>query len=189
VDEKYYLSEKMLDWIKRHEERTGKKFRIEDKNTATSQMIEATHYKGVSSERFYGVANDLKKVGRIGKGQSGVVFNPVGISVPITGCEGGRGAKTGLYCIADRTRTYANKGRNLESPKLITNALSGVQKDNLVLSNRIRRLTPKECERLQGFPDDWTEGVSDTQRYKQMGNAVSVPVIEAIGKAILNRIA
>lgn len=49
----------------------------------------------------------------------------------------------------------------------------------------IRRLTPKECERLQGFPDDWTKGVSDTQRYKQMGNAVSVPVIEAIGKKIL----
>jgi len=49
----------------------------------------------------------------------------------------------------------------------------------------IRRLTPKECERLQGFLDDWTEGVSDTQRYKQMGNAVSVPVIEAIGRRML----
>jgi len=48
--------------------------------------------------------------------------------------------------------------------------------------NRIRRLTPTECERLQGFPDNWTEGVSDTQRYKQMGNAVTVNVIEAIGK-------
>jgi len=50
---------------------------------------------------------------------------------------------------------------------------------------RIRRLTPIECERLQGFPDDWTEGVSDTQRYKAMGNAISVPVIQAIGRKIL----
>ena len=46
--------------------------------------------------------------------------------------------------------------------------------------NRIRRLTPIECERLQGFPDNWTEGISDSQRYKCLGNAVSVPVIEAI---------
>jgi DNA (cytosine-5)-methyltransferase 1 len=42
---------------------------------------------------------------------------------------------------------------------------------------RIRRLTPVECERLQGFPDGWTEGVSDTQRYKTLGNAVTVNVI------------
>ena len=50
---------------------------------------------------------------------------------------------------------------------------------------RIRRLTPIECERLQGFPDNWTKGVSDTQRYKQMGNAVTVNVIEFIGRRIL----
>ena len=41
----------------------------------------------------------------------------------------------------------------------------------------IRRLTPMECERLQGFPDRWTEGQADTHRYKQMGNAVAVPVV------------
>ena len=41
----------------------------------------------------------------------------------------------------------------------------------------IRRLTPMECERLQGFPDEWTEGQADTHRYKQMGNAVAVPVV------------
>ena len=44
----------------------------------------------------------------------------------------------------------------------------------------IRRLTPLECERLQGFPDGWTEGISDTQRYKCCGNAVTVNVIQAI---------
>lgn len=47
---------------------------------------------------------------------------------------------------------------------------------------KIRRLTPIECERLQGFPDNWTEGFSDTQRYKMMGNAVTVNVIKAIGE-------
>lgn len=44
----------------------------------------------------------------------------------------------------------------------------------------VRRLTPTECERLQGFPDGWTEGQTDTHRYKQMGNAVAVPVVEWI---------
>jgi DNA (cytosine-5)-methyltransferase 1 len=49
----------------------------------------------------------------------------------------------------------------------------------------IRRLTPMECERLQGFPDNFTEGVSDTQRYKQMGNTITVNVIQAILKNLL----
>ena len=48
---------------------------------------------------------------------------------------------------------------------------------------KIRKLTPKECERLQGFPDDWTIG-SDTQRYKQCGNAVTVDVVEYIAKEL-----
>jgi DNA (cytosine-5)-methyltransferase 1 len=49
---------------------------------------------------------------------------------------------------------------------------------------KIRRLTPIEYERLQGFPDNWTIG-SDTQRYKQCGNAVTVNVIQAIAEKIL----
>ena len=60
-----------------------------------------------------------------------------------------------------------------------------VRSDNpnaVMENNRIRRLTPTECERLQGFPDNWTEGISDTQRYKCLGNAVTTNVIEAIGK-------
>lgn len=52
-------------------------------------------------------------------------------------------------------------------------------------SMRIRKLTPKECERLQGFPDGWTEGVSDTQRYKTLGNAVTVNVVAEIVKRII----
>ena len=47
---------------------------------------------------------------------------------------------------------------------------------------RIRRLTEIECERLQGFPDNWTEGISSTQRYKCLGNAVTVNVIYDICK-------
>ena len=49
----------------------------------------------------------------------------------------------------------------------------------------VRRLTPRECERLQGFPDDWTAGQADSHRYRQMGNAVCVPVAEWIGHRIV----
>ena len=48
----------------------------------------------------------------------------------------------------------------------------------------VRRLTPRECERLQGFPDDWTAGQSDSQRYRQLGNAVCVPVAEWIARRL-----
>ena len=51
-------------------------------------------------------------------------------------------------------------------------------------STTVRRLTPKECERLQGFLDGWTEDQSDSARYKQMGNAVTVNVVEWIGKRL-----
>jgi len=52
-------------------------------------------------------------------------------------------------------------------------------------SSQIRRLTPTECERLQGFPDGWTEGISDTQRYKCLGNAVTTNVVCEIAKRLL----
>jgi len=47
-------------------------------------------------------------------------------------------------------------------------------------STTVRRLTPLECERLQGFPDNWTGDQADSNRYKQMGNAVAVPVVQWI---------
>ena len=47
-----------------------------------------------------------------------------------------------------------------------------------------RRLTPRECARLMGFPDDFKIPVSDTQAYRQFGNSVVVPVIETIAKAM-----
>jgi DNA (cytosine-5)-methyltransferase 1 len=50
---------------------------------------------------------------------------------------------------------------------------------------RIRRLTPTECERLQGFPDNWTAGVSDTQRYKMMGNAVTTNVVFEVARRLI----
>jgi len=52
-------------------------------------------------------------------------------------------------------------------------------------SPTVRRLTPTECERLQDFLDGWTEGQADTHRYKQMGNAVAVPVVSWLAKRLM----
>lgn len=54
------------------------------------------------------------------------------------------------------------------------------------VDSRVRRLTPIECERLQGFPDNWTVGHSDTQRYKMLGNAVTVSVVKSIATKLNN---
>lgn len=58
--------------------------------------------------------------------------------------------------------------------------------DNYVTDNgRVRRLTPREAARLQGFPDDFKIPVSDTQAYRQFGNAVTVDVARNVAKSIL----
>lgn len=49
----------------------------------------------------------------------------------------------------------------------------------------VRRLTPLECERLQGFPDDWTAPQADGPRYRQMGNAVAVPALEWVMRRVV----
>ena len=51
-----------------------------------------------------------------------------------------------------------------------------------VHAHLIRRLTPLECERLQGFPDGWTEisGASDSARYKALGNSVAIPCVDFV---------
>ena len=58
------------------------------------------------------------------------------------------------------------------------------QNINVFQNNNIRKLTPIECERLQGLPDNYTEGIPNTQRYKCLGNAFNVDVIVHILKYI-----
>ena len=91
------------------------------------------------------------------KHASNRIYDPKGIAKTMISKPGGKGGKTGLY--------KTEKG--------------------------IRRLTPIECERLQGFPDDFSKYgvdgkvISDSQRYKCLGNAVTVPVIEFILERLL----
>ena len=145
----------------------------------------------------------LVKIGKVCDGDAGRVFDPSGIACCLKALGGGLGAKTGLYKVK-----YNNKQLNetLEKNDLKEDDVKALDLYNrkaqdvsptltdpshtslrLFEKSKIRKLTPVECCRLQGFPDDWNEGLSDTQRYKQMGNAVSVPVVETIMKRLYKK--
>ncbi len=98
-----------------------------------------------------------------------------------------KAGNTDPYIQQLNTPTHSNNrvyGADGISPTL--NTMQGGMRQPFVKDEvRIRRLTPVECERLQGFPDAWTDIVSDTQRYKCLGNAVTVNVITSIFTKLL----
>ena len=83
--------------------------------------------------------------------------------------------------VFSNNRIYSPKGL---SPTL--NTMQGGRRQPLLMveANIIRKLTPVECERLQAFPDNWTEGLSNSQRYKCIGNSVTTTVVTVL----LNRL-
>lgn len=96
------------------------------------------------------------------------------------------------YVIGDyRNDKGYRQRKNGESPCLSARRHSKTDISTMPpLINKIRRLTPIECERLQGFPDNWTKYgtqgiISDSQRYKMCGNAVTVNVVKEVAKNIL----
>jgi DNA (cytosine-5)-methyltransferase 1 len=90
----------------------------------------------------------------------------------------GRGSRT-MIMISNINANMSNRMQERDETWTLTTKR---MEFGIVEGSKIRSLTPLECERLQGFPEGWTEGVSDTQRYKQLGNAVTVPVIEEIAR-------
>ena len=79
---------------------------------------------------------------------------------------------------------------NLDAPaRTMLTSESGTSRMTHVIEDmktkNLRLLTPKECERINGFPDNWTDtGMSDKRRYFMMGNALVVGIVARIGKAI-----
>lgn len=122
---------------------------------------------------------DTIRIGQIGKGGQGDrIYSTKGKSVALSALGGGRGAKTGLYAVALRNR---GQGKKPEIGGHKANAMTTVQTDSMIMENTtIRKLTPVECERLQGLPDNYTDGVSNSQRYKACGNAFNVDVVAHI---------
>lgn len=109
------------------------------------------------------------------------VYSPEWKSVSLSANGGGRGANTGLYDVwILQTPRWFNKWwlHTDKSPTL--SSCSWEQNNKLQEWSTIRKLTPIECERLQTLPDNWTEGVSNTQRYKAIWNGWTVDVIAHI---------
>lgn len=134
---------------------------------------------------------DTIRIGQFNSGGQGDrIYSEDGKSVALSANGGGRGAKTGLYEVKGcASRTYPRyKQEGTERSKQIeirddekANAMTSVQADSMVLENtQIRKLTPVECERLQSLPDNYTEGISNTQRYKCLGNAFNADVVAHI---------
>lgn len=104
--------------------------------------------------------------------------------------EDGTGRQNLIPVLAFTERTRPD-GRTFEAQEDLAYALTNPGSGGRTHSRQIagafgvRRLTPVECERLQGFPDNWTDGQSDSARYRQLGNAVAVPVAEWIGRRIV----
>jgi DNA-cytosine methyltransferase len=116
------------------------------------------------------------------------VYSPNGKSPTVTTCGGGNtepkvvsGAYRGRY---NEDGSISQKLELRKDEK--TNTITTVQKDNVLTKDEVywRKLTPLECERLQTVPDNYTNHVSNTQRYKMLGNGWTIEVIAHILKGM-----
>lgn len=179
VDEKYYLSNKMKDYLFN--------VSIKNRNRVKDNFIEL---KQVG--QLYGTEKEPNP-------QAGRIYSADGLSPTMDSCSGGNRMPKVLvepFIVASRGRNPENPSdRTAGSPTEqrfesktdgCTNTLTTVQKDNYVVNPelRIRKLTPLECWRLMGFDDEdfyKAEKVnSNTQLYKQAGNSIVVNVLEAM---------
>ena len=132
-----------------------------------------------------GTANNIKGYDIIKR-----VYSPSGKSPTLTTMQGGhRQPKVAIGRLVNRRldASGTRKDNQLELPFTTqlevsnsekSNCLTTVQKDNVVVQQELyRKLTPLECERLQTVPDNYTNHVSNTQRYKMLGNGWTVNVI------------
>lgn len=143
-----------------------------DGNKDKSACITANTHKGVP----YNVLCEPVRVGDIGStAQAHRVYSCDGKSVTINAGGGGQGGKTGLYLCP-------STGEPIKHLYEVKDGLITIKEKQYPIKLAdghyiIRKLTPTECERLQTMPDGYTEGVSNTQRYKALGNGWTAEVI------------
>ena len=240
VAEKYFLSDKLMTWIKGHREKrdSSNKYPLDENDI--SGCMTARYGKNGAEDPYI----KINKLGFINQDtQASAVYSDDGLSQTMT--AGTHGYAMGYVQIKSATsKGYeeategdsinfsvpnsetrrgrgrvgkgvaqtldtgcqqgvligAFRGRNPDNPsdrttglpteqrleinsEGVSNTLTSVQKDNVVVENyKIRRLTPRECFRLMDFPDTFTWPVSDSQAYKQAGNSIVVNVLYKILK-------
>ena len=153
---------------------TTPKFQREISTEETANCLTGRYYKMAPTDTYISYA-------RRDKSQHSRVYNTHGISPTLAGdCT----PKITIPVLTPDRLEKRQNGRRFKEDGEEMFTLNTQDKHGIYDGKTIRRLTPTECERLQGYPDGWTEGVSDTQRYKQLGNAVTVNVIEAIARRL-----
>lgn len=155
---------------------------ITENETGVAAPCAARDYKGISRHNGNAVVCAVLTPNREEKRQNGRRMKEPGEpSFTLTAQD-----RHGV-AIYQRPRGYNKGGMHDVAPAL---SISAWQENNLLANGiRIRRLTPRECWRLQGFPDEYFDkakaaGISDTQLYKQAGNGVTVNVARAIGERL-----
>lgn len=144
-----------------------------------SLCITASYHKKTAQDYFKKRSGQIVRIGQIGNGGQGErIYGINGKSVALSANGGGRGAKTGLYLI-QRPRGK-NKGGVFEKKSPALTSSSFEHNNHIVNGEVVRKLHPIECERLQGLPDGYTEGVCNTSRYQVLGDAFNVDVVAHI---------
>lgn len=154
------------------------------KMTGQARCLKARYYKGVSNHagQDSGIAIEVKEATKQGYAECRVGIDSVNFSMPNSKTRRGRVGQE----IANTLDTSCNQGIFVQvSEELVVYAV-WYEKYQCYIA--IRRLTPKECFRLQGWTDDYFEKAefvnSDSQLYKQAGNGVTVNVIRAIAEKL-----
>jgi len=198
VDEKYFLSEKTIDTLKRHNNQI-----IKNNTPNASATIHAGYFKMVGRDQQYLKIKSATKKGY----EEATEGDSINFSVPNSETRRGRVGKG----VAQTLDTQCNQGILAKYPKLqkgtgnvlfhrkgfatntqvydknkecgtIDTAQGGGRQPHTLIQNSIRRLTPRECFRLMDFPDSFTWTCSDSQAYKQAGNSIVVRCLELIIK-------
>jgi DNA (cytosine-5)-methyltransferase 1 len=203
VDEKYYLSEKTIEWINNHRDKRDSKNKFPLDGFDISACLNARYYKCGAEDIYiqepYCVAmrgrnpenpSDSTTQQRLEPNSQGitntitsvqkdnlVVVNEAPELMMMGSLEGGKWDK-----MHESIRRYYSP--NGISPT-VTAMGGGNHEPKTVLNQRIRRLTPLECMRLQGYPDSYIKPCSDSQTYKQAGNSITVNVMKAIIKNLI----
>ena len=193
VDEKYYLSETAIKGFSSHAERmaergNGFKFDPTDGNTIASSVT--TRAGGRPDDNFVKEQkSEIEIIGELdrkGEENQRRIYGTNGVAPSLRAGMGEGGGITPKIMepkILDLTNDFG-EGKTREytefAPTLRSERFGLATKQNY----RIRKLTPRECLRLQDFPDTFKQVVSDSQMYKQAGNAMSCNVVEMVFRCI-----
>lgn len=189
VDEKYYLSERSLKGLLNHKEKQinikQEYLKIDRKGLMKNNQDIASCLTvgGNSGGNHSDMDILLQKIS--GTNQGDRVYSVNGLASCLGSNGGGGGAKTGLYAIPVLTPNRINKkqnGRQFKNDGENMFTLTSQDRHGIYDGYKIRRLTPRECMRLMGFPDSFITPCSDRQLYKQAGNSIVTNVLKEIFK-------